>query len=67
MMPLWAHNHYHPPMKFRPLNSPLLMRSDILVVAMGLVLEQIHQPLWENCLNADAGQSNYAGRKDVMF
>jgi len=67
MTPFWANYHYHTPMQFKPPKAPSNMRSEILADATVSGMDETHRLLRESLLEAQARQSNYAGRKDVTF
>jgi hypothetical protein len=67
MTPFWAVYHRNPQMQFKAPNAPADLKSEIEAAAVLEGLEETHQILRENLLQAQQRQTKYAGGKQITF
>jgi hypothetical protein len=66
MTPFWANYNYHPTMQFKPPKDPNF-RSQVQPDSWMAGVEEIHQILRENIIEAQVRQTKYAGGKEMTF
>jgi hypothetical protein len=67
MTPFWENYHYHPVMQFKAPKQRSSLKSEIQADTFAAGLEETHKTLRRNLQEAQAGQTKYAGGKDVVF
>jgi hypothetical protein len=67
MTPFWANYQFHAEMEFKRAKAPTIARSEVKAVVMLAGLEETHEILRQNLLEAQTRQSKYAGRKEMIF
>jgi len=67
MTPVLANYHFHPEMQFKWPKAPTIARSEVKADVMLAGLEETHEILRQNLLEAQTRQSKYAGRKEMIF
>jgi hypothetical protein len=67
MTPFWAVYHRNPQMQFKAPNAPADLKSEIEADAVLEGLEETHQILRENLLQAQQRQTKYASSKQITF
>jgi hypothetical protein len=65
--PFWANYHYHPVMQFKAPKQPSSLDSEIQAHTFGAGLEETHQTLHKNLLEAQPNQTKYFDGKEVVF
>ena len=67
MTPFWANYHYHLVMQFKAPKQPSSLNSEIHADTFAAGLEETHQTLRKNLLEAQASQTKHSGSKDIVF
>jgi hypothetical protein len=67
MTPFWAVYHRNPQMQFKAPKAPADLKSEIEANAVLEGLEETHQILQENLLQAQQRQTKYASSKQITF
>jgi len=67
MTPFWANDHFHPGMQFKRQKAPTIAWSVVKADVMLAGLEETHEILRQNPLEAQTRPSKYAPGKVMIF